>query len=379
MMLGYALSRGWTVQAKDSGSGTWHLEANERIIGIHREKIRDTSLGGNSPGDTYASTKAVAERLMAALRQIWTNDHPDRSAQLKLDLLFKEKDFVHQSTAGQWYTMFQGFLMTSFIGSGIEKVENAWVGSTTLGEKLGTWDRVKLATIGSVETLLLAVPAAKGITAIGGKLGASALVSTSVARVMTADLLGGFGEAALERIASTTAGKAFLKAYARVYDSPINIALAGEKKNLGALLDSMTAASSREVIAADATEYAARRVVVAQGAKAEYEAAKTIRIIQKGEKVKDLLHECAQLTFESGNEHGIVSLLSGERHLVVGGADGINLSETFGDQLRRVILHTHPKPSGPSAVDFTMLESLEQKSSWIYELFGGGLTKYWRK
>jgi hypothetical protein len=47
-----------------------------------------------------------------------------------------------------------------------------------------------------------------------------------------------------------------------------------------------------------------------------------------------------------------------------------------GIAIRRVILHTHPLPTGPSGVDFEMLIQTGQRSSWIYELFGGGLTRF---
>jgi hypothetical protein len=47
-----------------------------------------------------------------------------------------------------------------------------------------------------------------------------------------------------------------------------------------------------------------------------------------------------------------------------------------GMDLRRVLLHTHPTPTGPSAADFQMLQDTGQRSSWIYELFGGGLSRF---
>ena len=78
-----------------------------------------------------------------------------------------------------------------------------------------------------------------------------------------------------------------------------------------------------------------------------------------------------------GAEHAIITLQTGERLIVQGGQAGISF-EAFADTLRRIILHTHPTTTGPSAADFAMLEQLGQKSSWIYELFGGGLTKFAR-
>jgi RHS repeat-associated protein len=103
--------------------------------------------------------------------------------------------------------------------------------------------------------------------------------------------------------------------------------------------------------------------------------ATVVRQIQQGESVSDLIDEVAQLTYESGGqEHAIVSLQSGDRVIVSGGTGGIDFSGM--DDLNRIILHTHPTTTGPSALDFQMLQQTGQQSSWIYELFGGGLTKF---
>lgn len=58
------------------------------------------------------------------------------------------------------------------------------------------------------------------------------------------------------------------------------------------------------------------------------------------------------------------------------GVGGINFG-SFG--VKRVILHTHLSPTGPSALDFQMLKQTKQASSYVYELFGGGLTKFYNK
>lgn len=100
-----------------------------------------------------------------------------------------------------------------------------------------------------------------------------------------------------------------------------------------------------------------------------------VRVIQPGETVADLIQEIAQRTYESGgNEHAIVSMENGPRVIMQGGPGGMQ----FGPDVSRVICHTHPMTTGPSAADFAMLEALGQQSSWIYELFGGGLTKFTR-
>ena len=87
------------------------------------------------------------------------------------------------------------------------------------------------------------------------------------------------------------------------------------------------------------------------------------------------MQEVAERTYTSGGlEHAIVSMRSGERLIVHGGRGGIE----FGQGLRRVLLHTHPTTTGPSAADFAMLQQTGQRSSWIYELFGGGLSRFKR-
>ena len=107
----------------------------------------------------------------------------------------------------------------------------------------------------------------------------------------------------------------------------------------------------------------------------EIEDAFWIRSIFRGEKVGDLIAELAERMYHTGGrEHAIISLQSGGRGIVTGGAGGIDLG-AMGLELRRVILHTHPLPTGPSEADFDMLEQLGQRSTWIYELCGGGLIK----
>jgi len=112
---------------------------------------------------------------------------------------------------------------------------------------------------------------------------------------------------------------------------------------------------------------------VGSGLAEEFLPASTIRTIAKGEKVDDLIKELAQRTYESGGlEHAIVSLQNGTRIIASGGSGGIH----FGNDVRRVIIHTHPSTTGPSHFDFQMLDALGQRSSYIYELFGGGLTRF---
>jgi len=129
--------------------------------------------------------------------------------------------------------------------------------------------------------------------------------------------------------------------------------------------------------AAAGTEVAGMVAVASEGVGA-VQTATIVRTIGRGEMVADLIQEVAGLTYNAGGaEHAIITLQTGERLIVQGGQAGISL-EMFSDTLRRIILHTHPTTTGPSATDIVMLEQLGQKSSWIYELFGGGLTKFAR-
>lgn len=133
------------------------------------------------------------------------------------------------------------------------------------------------------------------------------------------------------------------------------------------------------VVLPAAEEISAGRVVAGSGLRvgstgAGSVPATLVREIQHGERVANLVQEAAQLTYESGGlEHAIISTRSGQRLLLKGGAGGMSF-ENFA--VRRVLLHTHPSPTGPSNVDFLMLQQTGQRSSWIYELFGGGLTRF---
>lgn len=92
--------------------------------------------------------------------------------------------------------------------------------------------------------------------------------------------------------------------------------------------------------------------------------ASVVRNINRGEKTTELINEVAERTYVSGGaEHAIISLQDGTRQIVSGGTGGISF-ETI-PNLRRILLHTHPTPTGPSAVDFKMLELAKQRSSYI--------------
>lgn len=89
-----------------------------------------------------------------------------------------------------------------------------------------------------------------------------------------------------------------------------------------------------------------------------------------------------QLTHETGQEHALVRMTSGEFQIQSGGQMGIDLS---GD-IDQVLAHTHPygvDALGPSAGDLAMLDALKQSYSVLLEhgqtiLFGPEGTLVWR-
>lgn len=100
-----------------------------------------------------------------------------------------------------------------------------------------------------------------------------------------------------------------------------------------------------------------------------------VREIAHGEKIDDLISEVAGRTYELSREQAIVSLNNGTRVIIEGGEEGIRLGAF---DIRRVLLHTHPYTTGPSLADRAMLGAYGQRSSWVYELFGGGLSRFRR-
>ena len=113
---------------------------------------------------------------------------------------------------------------------------------------------------------------------------------------------------------------------------------------------------------------------VASGTGGEAASMSIVRTVGRGERVADLLNEGKALTFQSGNEHALVRLASGERAIVSGGPGGIEFPQ---GGVSRVIAHTHPPGVGgpPSSEDFAMLAGYNQKSSWL--ISEGYVTKFW--
>jgi hypothetical protein len=116
-------------------------------------------------------------------------------------------------------------------------------------------------------------------------------------------------------------------------------------------------------------------VNLASGAGGEAAEMAVVRTIQRGEKLSDIINEGKALTFETGNEHALIKLATGERALVSGGPGGINFAE---GSVSRIFGHTHPYGTaavGPSGLDRLALQRLGQGSSWLVE--GGTITKFW--
>jgi RHS repeat-associated protein len=96
-----------------------------------------------------------------------------------------------------------------------------------------------------------------------------------------------------------------------------------------------------------------------------------LRTLKRGESIADLIEEAKTIGYEMQTEVAVVKLANGERALVTGGAEGISFGE---GSIVRLYGHTHPFPTGPSSLDFQAIQSLGQRSSWIYE--AGGVTKF---
>jgi RHS repeat-associated protein len=114
-------------------------------------------------------------------------------------------------------------------------------------------------------------------------------------------------------------------------------------------------------------------VSVASGVGGEAGEMTIVRTIGRGERLADIINEGKSLTFETGNEHAVVTLANGERALVSGNPYGIR----FGDQITRIFGHSHPyqftNAVGASAVDRAAIQALGQRSSWLAERGAGGL------
>jgi RHS repeat-associated protein len=105
------------------------------------------------------------------------------------------------------------------------------------------------------------------------------------------------------------------------------------------------------------------RVAIASSEGGATAAATVVRVIQKGEKVREIENEIKALTFTTGNEHAVVTLTGGQRAIVSGGEGGIEFAP---GQISRIFGHTHPTSAGPSAADFSATSALGQTKQYVY-------------
>lgn len=219
-LFAYVAQKGWEVKKGSyswvSNRPDWWLDEENKVI-----YIGDTAWLGT----TYRSNENSAAQLYQALSGIISQENWLE----EIDLMIR-RDYAELPWYARAYRLSTAVAANS-IFSGIKNVENAWVGETIGGQKLGGWDRLKLGAVGSIETLLAVVPAGQAIAAGGAKLGLEAVGSASVRKAMAADLLFGFGEKAAAKLAATRAGQGFIRAYGKVYDSKYNKALFGSTKN----------------------------------------------------------------------------------------------------------------------------------------------------
>jgi hypothetical protein len=107
----------------------------------------------------------------------------------------------------------------------------------------------------------------------------------------------------------------------------------------------------------------AKPLSVASSTGHEAKSMKIERKIERGEKVEDLINEAKARTFQTGNEHAVVTLANGERVLVSGGPGGINFEA---GSISRIFGHTHPTNALPSAADAAALRALGQSKQYVF-------------
>jgi hypothetical protein len=106
-------------------------------------------------------------------------------------------------------------------------------------------------------------------------------------------------------------------------------------------------------------------VSVASGEGAASAPASVVRMVSGDESQADLFNELKARTFETGNEHALVTLSSGDQAIVSGGAEGITNMD-----IENLIAHTHPyqlPATGVSDADYAALNQLGQENSILLE------------
>ncbi|MEM9111658.1 MAG: hypothetical protein AAGC72_16780 [Planctomycetota bacterium] len=101
--------------------------------------------------------------------------------------------------------------------------------------------------------------------------------------------------------------------------------------------------------------------------------------VPAGQNIDDLINDMKGQTWVKDAEHALVTLTCGRRVIVSGGRDGIDfitddsgkLFVQVGDELqevKRIMGHTHPSPTGPSQDDFDTMKALGQQRTYISEV-----------
>ncbi|HZP04555.1 MAG TPA: RHS repeat-associated core domain-containing protein [Terracidiphilus sp.] len=100
-----------------------------------------------------------------------------------------------------------------------------------------------------------------------------------------------------------------------------------------------------------------------------------VRTVGQDGLTPEIVNELKSLAWETGNEHALVTLGTGENAIVSGGPEGIEFEE--GD-ITNIMGHTHPEWNvnglNPSEGDMNALRQLNQESSYIY--WKGLVTKF---
>jgi hypothetical protein len=117
--------------------------------------------------------------------------------------------------------------------------------------------------------------------------------------------------------------------------------------------------------------------------------ARFVRVVPPTPNVQELYNELKARTWQAECEHAVVEIEDGRWVLVAGSRTEIELEQAvpndpFGRhfpsvyvtiegawvRVVRLIVHTHPKPTGPSAADQRVLRILSQADSLLVELGG---------
>ena len=95
--------------------------------------------------------------------------------------------------------------------------------------------------------------------------------------------------------------------------------------------------------------------------------AKIVRELGDSESMQSITNEMKELTYQTANEHAMVTLKDGTRVIVSGGEAGISFSKM---PITEIAMHTHPytlPASGPSAADIEAIARLGQTFSYLLE------------